>query len=184
MRPPALSRAPLAHGAFDFRVPGVADQDHVAPGAAWRATSMCTLVTSGQVASNTFSRVARLAAHRLRHAVRAEDHGVAIRHFVQFLDEHRAARAQVVHHEAVVHDFVAHVDRRAEGFDGALDDLDGAVDAGAEATRDWRAGCPSAGLSRRLILPAAGEQPEQGSSRSAPPRRRRWRKSAMLNAGQ
>jgi hypothetical protein len=42
---------------------------------------------------------------------------------------------EVVDHELVVHDFVAHVDRRAQGLDGALDDLDGAVDAGAEATR-------------------------------------------------
>ena len=30
--------------------------------------------------------------------------------------------------------FVAHVDRRAQGFDGTLDDLDGAVDAGAETS--------------------------------------------------
>jgi hypothetical protein len=33
----------------------------------------------------------------------------------------------------VVHDFVAHVDRRAELDQRALDDLDGALDAGAEA---------------------------------------------------
>ena len=58
-----------------------------------------------------------------------------VRHFGQLLDEHRALRAQVVDHEAVVHDFVAHVDRRAERFERALDDLDGAVDAGAEAAR-------------------------------------------------
>jgi 4-hydroxy-3-methylbut-2-enyl diphosphate reductase len=74
-------------------------------------------------------------AHRLRHAVRGEDHRRAIRHFVQFLDEHRAALAQVVDHELVVHDFVAHVDRRAEGFDRALHDLDRAIDAGAETAR-------------------------------------------------
>src|SRR3546814_8480400 len=40
---------------------------------------------------------------------------------------------EVVDHVAVVHDFVAHVDRRAERLDRTLDDLDRAVDAGAEA---------------------------------------------------
>jgi hypothetical protein len=34
-----------------------------------------------------------------------------------------------------VDDFVAHVDRRAEFFQRALDDGDGAVDAGTEAAR-------------------------------------------------
>ena len=55
------------------------------------------------------------------------------RHFGQFLDEHRPLGAQVVTDELVVHDFVPHVDRRAEFFQGALDDGDGALDAGAEA---------------------------------------------------
>ena len=67
--------------------------------------------------------------------MRAEDHRGAVRHLVELLDEHRAARAQPVDDEAVVHDFVPHVDRRAEQLEGALDDLDGAVDAGAEPAR-------------------------------------------------
>src|SRR5690606_30575269 len=54
-------------------------------------------------------------------------------HLVELLDEDRAALLEIVDHVAVVHDLVAHVDRRAEGLDGALDDLDGAIDAGAEA---------------------------------------------------
>src|SRR5262249_59323743 len=54
--------------------------------------------------------------------------------FVQFVDEHGAARAQAVDDEAVVDDFVTHVDWRAERLQRALDDLDRAVDAGAEAT--------------------------------------------------
>ncbi len=74
-----------------------------------------------------------LLAHGLRHAMRAEDHGGAIGHFVQLLDEHRAVGAQLVDDIAVVHDFVPHVDRRAERFQRALDDGDGAIDAGAEA---------------------------------------------------
>src|SRR5207342_2828692 len=76
----------------------------------------------------------RFVAHRLRDAVRAEDHGRAGRHFVQLFHEYRAALAQVFDHEPVVHDLVTDIDRRAERFDRPLDDLDGAVDAGAEAT--------------------------------------------------
>ncbi len=66
--------------------------------------------------------------------MRAEDHGCAVGHFVEFIDEDRAAaRRQAVDDETIVHDFVAHVDRRAERFECALDDLDRAIDAGAEA---------------------------------------------------
>ena len=75
-----------------------------------------------------------LVADGLGHAMRAEDHGGAVRHLVQLFHEDRAALLQVVDDEAVVHHYMAHVDRRTERFDGALDDLDGAVDAGAETT--------------------------------------------------
>src|SRR5690606_11346896 len=63
----------------------------------------------------------------------AEDDDGVVRHLVQLLDEDRTARAQVLDHELVVHHFVTHVDRRAEHFQGPIDDLDGAIDAGAEA---------------------------------------------------
>jgi hypothetical protein len=64
--------------------------------------------------------------------VRAEDDRAPRRHLVELLDEDRAFRAQVVHHELVVHDLVAHVYRRAILLEGALDDLDRAIDAGTE----------------------------------------------------
>ena len=97
---------------------------------------MCTLVTNGQVASNTLSeRRGGFHLNRARDAVGAEDHGGAVGHFVQLLDEHRANGAQAVDHIFVVHHLVAHVDRRAEQIDGALHDVDGTVDAGAETAR-------------------------------------------------
>jgi hypothetical protein len=65
--------------------------------------------------------------------VRAEDDGRVVRHIVELFDEHGAETAQALHDVAVVHDFVAHVDRRAEQLDRALDDVDRPVDAGAEA---------------------------------------------------
>ena len=72
-------------------------------------------MTSGQVASNTAQiALLRLLAHRLRDAVRAEDHGLAVGHLGEVVDEHGAALAQALDDEAVVHDLVAHVDRRAE----------------------------------------------------------------------
>src|SRR5690606_890627 len=54
-------------------------------------------------------------------------------YFVEFLHEHCTFGAQPVHHVAVVHHFVTHVDGRTEQLQGTLDDADGAVDAGAEA---------------------------------------------------
>jgi hypothetical protein len=67
--------------------------------------------------------------------VRAEDHRAAARHLVQLLYENGALGAQIVDHVLVVHDLVAHVDRRAELRQGALDDRDGALYACAEAAR-------------------------------------------------
>jgi hypothetical protein len=55
-----------------------------------------------------------LITHRLGDAVGAEDDGAAGWHFVKFLDEHRALGTQVVADKLVVHDFMAHVDRRTE----------------------------------------------------------------------
>ena len=76
-----------------------------------------------------------LGAHRLRDAVRGEDDRAAGRNLGELVDEHRALRLQVVDDELVVHDLVAHVDRRAELRERLLDDRDRAVDAGAEAAR-------------------------------------------------
>jgi hypothetical protein len=50
-------------------------------------------------------------------------------------DEHRAHRLQPIDHVAIVDDLVTHIDRRAELLDGALDDLDSAIDPGAKAAR-------------------------------------------------
>jgi len=76
-----------------------------------------------------------LAAHRLRHAMRAENQDAAGRHIGQLLDEHRAFAAQVIHHEFVVHHLVAHVNRRAVQRQRALDDGNGAIHTGAETAR-------------------------------------------------
>ena len=130
---------------------------------------MCTLVTSGQVASNTVQpRRAASSSHGARDAVRGEDHRGAVRHLVELLDEHGAEAAQPLDDVAVVHHFVTHVDRRAEQLDRALDDVDGAIDAGAEAARigeqDLHA-TPSSRCSPALLPCALSSNASSSSSR-------------------
>ena len=86
------------------------------PVAANRRASAWTFETSGQVASITSrSRCLRLAAHRRRDAVGREDHGLALRHLVELVDEDRPALLERAHDVGVVDDLLAHVDRRARG---------------------------------------------------------------------
>ncbi len=61
-----------------------------------------------------------------------ENHGGAVRHLVEFVDEHRAALAQALDHVTIVHHLVTHIDGRPEQFQGALDNVDGPVDTGTE----------------------------------------------------
>ena len=124
----------LAHRALDLGVALVADQDDVEPFARVARNLHVHLgdERTGRV-EHAQAAAPCLGLHGLRNAVRAEDHGRAVRDLVEFLDEHGAEPAQPVDHEPVVHDLVAHVDRRAEQLERPLDDVDRAVDAGAEA---------------------------------------------------
>jgi hypothetical protein len=73
--------------------------------------------------------------HLAGDAVGGEHRDRAIGDFGDFIDKDRTTGAEVFDDVAVVNDFVADVDRRAEFDQGALDDFDGALDAGAEAAR-------------------------------------------------
>ena len=93
-------------------------------------------MTSGQVASTKIiSRRAASAGTDFGTPWAEKITGRSGGHFVKFLDEDRAPGAQAVDDEVVVHDLVAHIDRRAPFLQRHLDDLDGPVDAGAEAAR-------------------------------------------------
>ncbi|MNF60384.1 hypothetical protein D3C84_420000 [compost metagenome] len=74
-------------------------------------------------------------AHRLGYAMGGEDDDAVVRHLVQFLDEHGSRLLQLVHHIAVMHHLVTDIDGGTELLQSALDDADGTVDTGAEATR-------------------------------------------------
>ena len=114
----------------------MADQDHLAPFARVARHFHVHLghERTGRV-EHLQTAPPRLVLHRARDAVRAENHRRVVRHFVQLFDEHRAEAAQPLDDVAVVHDLVTHVDRRAEQLERALDDVDRAIDAGAETAR-------------------------------------------------
>ena len=126
----------LAHGAFHFGVALVAyHHDFLALLAHARHFDMhLGHQRTGGVEHGQPARLG-LVAHRLRNPVGAEDKDAAGRHVGKFFDEHRALGLEAIHHEFVVHHFVAHVDRRAMQRQRALDDLDGAVHPGAKTTR-------------------------------------------------
>ena len=67
--------------------------------------------------------------------MRAEDGDRAVRHFAELLDEARALGDQALDDMAVVHDLVAHIDRRAVFLQRQLDDVDRAHDARTESAR-------------------------------------------------
>ena len=76
-----------------------------------------------------------VAVHLGRDAVRREHDRRALRHVLLALDEDRALLLEPPHDVDVVHDLLAHVDRRAVQDEHLLDRLDGALDAGAVPAR-------------------------------------------------
>ena len=130
------ARRQLAHGADHLRVAGMADHHHLQAGLVMALGLAMNLgdQRAGGVDVEHPPRLG-LGGHRLRHAVRREHHRPVGRALVELLDEDRALGAQPVDDEAVVHDLVADIDRRAPLLERHLDDLDRPVDAGAEAAR-------------------------------------------------
>ena len=76
-----------------------------------------------------------LLANFRRDAVRAENGARAGRHFFQFLHEDRAHFAQFIDNMLVMHDFLAHVNRRAIEIERNLHHVDRAHHAGAKTAR-------------------------------------------------
>jgi len=68
-----------------------------------------------------------------RHAMGAEDNGGPVGNIVKLFDKDSAASTQAIDDMAVMDDFVAHVDGCAVKGKRALDGLDGAFNARAEA---------------------------------------------------
>ena len=71
--------------------------------------------------------------NRLGDTVRTENRNGPIRYFIQFLDESRALGGEIRDHPLVVHDLMAHINRWTIGGQRRLDDINGALDTGAES---------------------------------------------------
>ena len=103
---------------------------------------------------------------RRRDAVRGEDADRARRDLVLGLDEDRAEPLEPAQDVVVVDDRVADVDRRAVLLEQPLDDLDRAVDAGAERARGGEQDAP-ASRGRLQRLQRAADVAERAERRRA-----------------
>jgi hypothetical protein len=92
-------------------------------------------------------------------AVRGQHDGRALGDLLGLLDEDRAERLEPLDHVDVVHDLLAHVDRRAVDLQRLLDGLHGPVDACAVA----------AGLASRTRRDGVGMTPVYGRPPRLPP---------------
>ena len=78
----------------------------------------------------------RFRGDRLGNAMgREDDWPVAIGDFIEFVDEDRPLGAEIVDHEFIVDDLMAHIDGRPIKRQRPLDDVDGADHPGAKAAR-------------------------------------------------
>jgi hypothetical protein len=126
----------LPHRADDLLVAFVADQHdvHLVARVATRLVVDLRHERTGGVHQHVTEPLGVLERLGRRPVGGEHDHR-ARRHLGLVLDEHRALAPQRLDDVGVVDDLVADVDRRAEGFEGLLDDQDGTVDAGAESAR-------------------------------------------------
>ena len=126
----------LPHGAFDLRMPGVADHDDASAFFA-PATDFAVHLGDERAGGVENTKAARLSFLRngKRHAMRGKDERRAFGHLGEVVNENGATLAQIVDHGAVVHDLVADVDGGAVNGERAFDDRNGARDARAKAAR-------------------------------------------------
>ena len=129
-------RPEVAQRAFDFGMAGMANQNHTAPS---QGVALHLLVHLGHQRAGgvQLTQPQRLGfvRHAARHTMGAEDDPGFGGQPRQIVDEDRALLAQAVHHVAVVHDLVAHVDRRSKLFQSPLHHEHGALNARTKATR-------------------------------------------------
>ena len=54
---------------------------------------------------------------------------------MEFLDKESTALAERIHHEFIVHHFVADIDRGTKDIQGTIDNINGPINASAKPTR-------------------------------------------------
>src|SRR5690606_4013570 len=129
----------LPHRADHLRMPGMANQDHMAPEPVMANRLLVNLgdQRTGGVEIKQVA-VARIGRHGFRHAMgRKHDGAMAMLHrdFTKFLDEDGAPLLQAFNHIAVVHDLVAHIDRSPVLLQRKHNDLDRPIHTRTKAPR-------------------------------------------------
>ena len=127
----------LPHRAHDFGVTPMSDQDDSEP---LGVAPLCLYMHFADERAGGIDleemALARRFGNRLGHPVgREHDRPVVFRDFVELVDEDRCLALQLVDHEFVVNDLVAHIDRPAIPFERSLDDFDGAHHPSTKSTR-------------------------------------------------
>jgi len=126
----------LANRALDLGMTGVSDHHDLASLLAHLRHLDVHLGNAGaRRVEHVETAFRRCFAHGPRDAVGAEDHGRSIGNLVERFDEYRTPGAQLGDDEAVVHQFVAYVDRRTEMRERLFYDRDRAIHTRAEAAR-------------------------------------------------
>ena len=133
------TRRQLPHGADDLGMPLVANQ-HDMPAQPLVPHGLLVHLGDQRTCGIKIKQVARrsISRHGLRNAMGREDHRLGMmlgRDLVDLLDKHSPKRLQTLHHIAIVHDFMADIDRRAIFLQSQHDDLNRPVDARAKSAR-------------------------------------------------
>src|SRR5579864_3603991 len=111
--------------------------------------------------------------HRRRDAVRGENADLAFGNLGLVLDEHRTELLEAPHDVLVVHDLVADVHGWPVLLEQALDDLDRAVDAGAERARSGEENLHASAFSSELSARSASRIERTAAARFVTIQRRR-----------
>ena len=106
----------------------------IGPRTCRRAVELPTSASGVRLDASRPRLVLALDVHGRRDTMRAQYDDRTLGHLGQFLDEDRPARAQLLDDVLVVHDLLAHVDRRSVEIEGLLDGDHCPVHAGAVAT--------------------------------------------------
>ena len=105
----------LPHCAFHFHVPRVPNHNNLI---ALRIQPRHLLVHFGNQRASGIKHaktaLGGFGLHRFGYAMRRVNQRCALRHIRQVVNKNRAFIAQAIHHKFVVHDFVAHINRRAK----------------------------------------------------------------------
>src|SRR5690554_935594 len=130
----AMAGVVTTHGAFDFGVTRVADQNALltAPGEALHLQMHLGYQRASGI-KYLEATLLGILLHRTRNAEGGEDHDDIVGYLIQLLNEYGTTVTQAVDHKAVVHHFVANIDRRPEDIQRTVDDPDGTIDPGTEA---------------------------------------------------